>query len=131
MPTEPKKIERIKRIRDLAREIDYLDRLVKKIPHGIVVDWANDYSTGKARPITLMGQSDRDVYCARLEKTIDALIEELRMSEDLIMSFHDPMTRTIIRMRYIEGKTLNEVAAELNYSRDAVKRRTRCFFKKM
>lgn len=131
MSTEPKKTERIKRIRDLAREIDYLDRLIKKIPHGIVVDWANDYSTGKPRPITLLGQSDRSEYYSRLGKTIEALCKEIAASEDIIMSCHDPITRTIIRMRYIEGKTLEEVAAEMNYSTSAVNNRSRRFFSKM
>lgn len=131
MPTELKNIDRVKRIRGLAREIEYLDRMIKKIPHGIVVDWANDYSTGKGRPITLLGQSDRDGYCSRLERTVDALSKELCESEELIMCCHDPITRTIIRMRYVEGKGIDEVAKELNYSRDAVKWRTRCFFRNL
>jgi DNA-directed RNA polymerase specialized sigma24 family protein len=126
-----KKTDRIRRICRLSREIKYLKELIRKTQPGIVVDWANDYSTGRARPITLLGQSDVDEYCRRLEKTVDLLNHEMRGSEDLIMQCKDPTTRSIVRMRYIEGKTVEDVAKETGYSVDTIKWRLKTFFSKL
>jgi len=126
-----KNAERIKRICSLSREIRYLEDVIRKMQPGVVVDWANDYSTGRPRPITLLGQSDRDGYCRSLERTIDALSKEMRESEDLIMACKDPITRTVLRMRYVEGMTVDEVSKETGYSADAIKWRQRVFFAKL
>lgn len=127
MPMEKEKFDKVNAI---AREIVSLERMIKKFPTGIVVDWANDYSTGRARPITLIGIADCSYLHKRLEVYKRTLDKQMDIIEQAIEQHPDSTTRDIMRMKYIEGLTNREIAIISGYSEQAIKWRQRRFFTK-
>ena len=54
----------------------------------------------------------REAYAAKLDQAVQAITE----IEQLIGTLSDPVERRLIRCRYLEGKTWEQVCIEMNYS---------------
>lgn len=54
----------------------------------------------------------REAYDAKLDQAVQAIAE----IEQLIGTLSDPVERRLIRCRYLEGKTWEQVCIEMNYS---------------
>lgn len=57
---------------------------------------------------------------ARYSELSRQLAEEIEAAEAYIEGLNDPDLRTILRMRYVQGKTVDEIAETVHYSRRTV-----------
>jgi DNA-directed RNA polymerase specialized sigma subunit len=85
-----------------------------------VIDYANDYSSGFPRPITLigLGTDETPVKSERLVKQI----REARELETYVNDVTDTMTRQILYRRYIKGQTEKETGAAVGYCDRQIRR---------
>jgi hypothetical protein len=119
MEANIKTLKELSRIMDYRGEIKVLNARLNKLHKSgdLVVDYAKDYSTGKARAITLRGAASEDDI--RRTKTI-ARIHELEglilESAKYIDTVPDIRVRTLLTLRYLDGKTWGE-AAKLLYKK--------------
>lgn len=125
--------QRLLRLRKLNKEAEDLRERIKKFefkPREPVIDIsASDYRTGRPRPIVNEGIGDNDYIKAKdriHNQYVRKLIEiqkEIEEIEAFLSSVKDPELRTILRLYYINGFTQDEIANELGYSRETIKRR--------
>ena len=122
MPTENKPMtkERIKKYASLKREIAMLEQQIYVVGEtDPVIDYANDYRSGKAKPIVIKGYGSRRI--PRLSRRVTACYAECEAIEHYIDSVDNSTIRQILTRRYIEGKTMRETAAIVGYSESRVR----------
>ena len=88
-----------------------------------------DYSTGYPVVITIEGFGSEEYVKAKtrlyeqLRRKLIAIEKERDEMERYIDSIEDPELRTIVRLRYIEGKTLEKIAESMEYSERTIRRK--------
>ena len=104
-------------------------------PKEYLSDTAKDYRSGYPVTITIDGYGSEEYIKAkdrlynRLARKLIAIQMEREGIEELLDSVDDPEMRVIIRLYYINGLTQEQVAKEVGYSRETIKRRLRKFRK--
>lgn len=115
----------------LRKEIERLDRRIKRLPKGEVTDYGIDYSTGQGRAIVLRGLAD-DAPAGRLRELLEARkakAEEMVIEvEKAISECPDARTRNILDAYYVDGKTLLEIAHDLGLDEKTVRREKENYF---
>lgn len=111
--------DELKKLRKLKRERDDLERRVKDRrlnPHEEVADTVKDYRTGTPRTIVIRGYGDtewqkvRDRYLQKVGK----INQQILQMEDFLESVSDPEMRYILRLRYEDGLTHEEIAQTMD-----------------
>lgn len=111
--------EQLRRLRDLILEVE---KLRKQTERHYRADTVKDYSRGKPKIIRIAGYTLDDRVVGKLRKKIRAINKEIEQMENWLNEVENPRVRMILRMQYIEGKTLEECAEELSVSVITVKR---------
>jgi DNA-directed RNA polymerase specialized sigma subunit len=108
--------------RKIVSEIEMLEEEIANAGCGksTVVDYANDYSSGFPRPITLVGLGTDET--PKKSERLVKLICEARELEAYVDSVTDTMTRQILYRRYIKGQTEEETGAAVGYCASHVRR---------
>jgi hypothetical protein len=122
---------RIEQYEYLQGEIVLLENQIALAGSGtdIVTDYAKDYRTGHPKVITLRGYGSRSV--PRLSKLLANKIAECDAVEKYIEAIDDSVTRQILTLKYIEGKTIPEAAQYVGYSERQAKRILSGFFERL
>ncbi|MCB5235495.1 hypothetical protein [Niallia circulans] len=116
--------------RELQEETEYYETLLKEIN----VQWKINYGLlahnpspngGGYIPVAMditAGHMDKlmDRY-KRVEKALEINKRLMKVSEDLLKRF-DGLKYKVAYARFVEGKSLMEIAVELNYSYDHIRR---------
>ena len=122
----------LSRLRKLKKEAEVIKQEIRDLefkPVEKTTDTANDYSTGYPVVITIEGFGAEDYVKAKnrlyeqLRRKLIAIEKERDALERYIDSIDDPELRTIIRLRYIEGKTLEKIAESMEYSERTIRRK--------
>lgn len=122
----------LSRLRKLKKEAEVIKQEIKDLefkPAEKMMDTANDYSTGYPVVITIEGFGSEEYVKARnrlyeqLRRKLIAIEKERNEMERYIDSIEDPELRTIVRLRYIEGKTLEKIAESMEYSERTIRRK--------
>lgn len=125
--------ETLKKIKKLRAERADLEKRIEHnqfAPQEEVADTVKDYSTGFARTIVIRGygsikwqrlQVQYRQKAAKLERQILEL-------ENFLDSVEDPEMRQILRYRYEDGMTHEQVGEVLGYSRQAIQKKEERFW---
>ena len=122
-------------IKKLRRELADIEERIKNLKvsgKDLVTDTVNDYSNGFPKVIAISGYGDEKykdaknkLYNQYARKRIEILREIDKV--EAAISEADPETRTILRMIYIDGISQEEIAKQMSYSRETIKRRLKHF----
>lgn len=125
--------ERLKKLRSLIKEAEHLEVEIEDIkfqPKEQLADTAKDYKTGYPHTIIIEGFGDSryaDLKHRLYEKLGKVQAERWEL-ENWLDSVQDPELRTILRMQYVDGLTIEAVAEELEYSVATINRRLQKFW---
>lgn len=125
--------ERLKKLRSLIKEAEHLEIEIEDIkfqPKEQLADTAKDYKTGYPLTIVIEGFGDSryaDLKHRLYEKLGKVQAERWEL-ENWLDSVQDPELRTILRMQYVDGLTIEAVAEELEYSVATINRRLQKFW---
>ncbi len=117
----------------IAEKKDLESRLEKQQfkPKEELADTVKDYRTGYPKTIVIRGYGDkewqrlRDVYYMKLGD----ICGRIQRMEDFLSSVEDAELREILRLRYQDGLSQEEIAERLNYSRSAIQKKEERFWK--
>lgn len=117
----------------IAEKKDLESRLEKQQfkPKEELADTVKDYRTGYPKTIVIRGYGDkewqrlRDVYYMKLGD----ICGRIQRMEDFLNSVEDAELREILRLRYQDGLSQEEIAERLNYSRSAIQKKEERFWK--
>ena len=114
-------------IRELQYKLEHLGEGGSLIGNDIIFD----YSTGFPRPQAIVGYDyDKEQRLrARYESHLNKLQKECDETEQWIEAISDSQTRRIFRMRYLEGKTLEQVGKKTYMDKSKKKRKIDNFLK--
>ncbi len=114
-------------IRELQYKLEHLGEGGSLIGNDIIFD----YSTGFPRPQAIVGYDyDKEQRLrARYESHLNKLQKECDETEQWIEAISDSQTRRIFRMRYLEGKTLEQVGKKTYMDKSTVSRKIDNFLK--
>lgn len=124
--------KRLSTLKALKKEAEIIREEIRTFsfePKEYVSDTVKDYSTGHPRTIIISGygtdeyRKAKDRLYNKLTRKMLAITKETEEMEAYIESIEDPLTRTILRLKYIEGKTQAEIAEELNYDERTIRRK--------
>lgn len=122
----------LSRLRKLKKEAEVIKQEIRDLefkPAEKTMDTAKDYSTGYPVVITIEGFGSEEYVKTRnrlyeqLRRKLIAIEKERDALERYIDSIEDPELRTIVRLRYIEGKTLEKIAESMEYSERTIRRK--------
>lgn len=120
----------------IKRETEVLSSRLKSVAGGrLTGDYAKDYSTGFERIITIHGYAQADVAKAQklsalLNKRKKELDQKILDAELFIDSIPDSKIRTLLTLRYLEGRRWNDVAKHFYKMKpDAARKAVERFFK--
>lgn len=131
MVMEREQLERYRSQKEEIRELQYKLEHLGEGDSLVGNSTVFDYTTGFPRPQAVVGHDYererrlRERYETRLEK-LQADCEE---TEQWVESIHDSQTRRIFRMRYLEGKTLEQVGKKTYMDKSTVSRKIDNFLK--
>lgn len=129
--------QRLLRLKKLNKEVELLKENIRKFeykPREQVADTVKDYRTGYPQTIVIEGVGDKEyiknkgrLYRRYIRKLIEIQkeIEELEM---FLETIDDPELRVLLRLRFINGLTQEQIADKLGYSRSAVAMKIKRFF---
>jgi DNA-directed RNA polymerase specialized sigma subunit len=122
---------RIEQYAHLRREIVMLEESISSAESGgeLVTDYANDYSTGHPRTISLRGYGSKAI--PRLLARKAELEIECETVERYIETLDDSLMRQLLTRRYVEGYSLSETADKIGYSESQTSRILSKFFEKL
>ncbi len=122
----------LSRLRKLKKEAEVIKQEIRDLefkPTEKTMDTVKDYSTGYPVVITIEGFGSADYVKSKnrlyeqLRRKLIAIEKERDELERYIDSIEDPELRTIVRLRYIEGKTLEKIAESMEYSERTIRRK--------
>lgn len=117
----------------IAEKKDLESRLEKQQfkPKEELADTVKDYRTGYPKTIVIRGYGNqewkrlRDVYYMKLGD----ICGRIQRMEDFLNSVEDAELREILRLRYQDGLSQEEIAERLHYSRSAIQKKEERFWK--
>lgn len=124
--------QRLLRLRKLNKETELLRREIEETefnPKEYVADTAKDYSTGYPVTIKIEGYGSEEYIKAkrrlynRLSQKLTDIQEEREEIEKYLDSIEDPELRVILRLRYINGLTQEQIAEEMGYAVRTIRRK--------
>ena len=128
---EKKEMKHLKKL--IAEKKDLESRLEKQQfkPKEELADTVKDYRTGYPKTIVIRGYGNqewqrlRDVYYMKLGD----ICGRIQRMEDFLNSVEDAELREILRLRYQDGLSQEEIAERLHYSRSAIQKKEERFWK--
>lgn len=124
--------QQLLKLRKLNKEAEILRQELKNVEFRskeYVSDVAKDYSTGYPITIKIEGYGSEEYIKVkqrlynRLNHKLTAIHEEQEQLEKYLDSIEDPELRAILRLRYVDGMTQEQIAEEMGYSIATIKRR--------
>lgn len=123
----------LKQLKKLIAEKEDLEKRIRRQafkPSEEVADTAKDYRTGFGKTIVIRGYGDeawkklRDKWYVKLVN----VSYKIQQMENFLDSVEDAELREILRLRYQDGKSQEEVGEMLGYSREAVAKKEQRFW---
>lgn len=116
----------------LRKEIKAIEASMESPRSTYVTVFYKDYRTGKGIPKSLTGLDDGEselrILRAYHKQQIRKLKKRLDQAEKFIDGLDSSEMRTILRMRYINGNSQQEIADELHYSQSIISRKLTVFW---
>jgi hypothetical protein len=106
------------KILDERVEIEVLTRRLQKTydaRNQYTSDYAKDYRTGEARPITIVGYTvldfeKADAISEKIKEHCKRLEEKIIKAEEFILQIQESRVRTLLTLHYLEGKSWKDAA---------------------
>lgn len=110
-------------------EIRFLTKEIEEWPEGIVTDYYYDYPNGQKRVRPLIGVADCIGIKRRLDEVLADLNREVQQMEDFLADIDDTELRAILRLKYRNGLTHEQIGNELGYERSVITRKINDFWR--
>ena len=104
----------------IKAEIKVLTKEVENFPQGIVSDYCYTYPNGQKRVTPIVGLADCRHIKKRLDLKLKALEEELEAIEDYLETLEDEEMRAILRLKYRNGMTNEQIGQELGFEKSTI-----------
>lgn len=123
----------LQQLKKLRAERDSLyDRIEKNRfnPKNEVADTAKDYRTGSGKTIVLHGYGNEEWKQLQMKYTqkVGDLTRRILLMEIFLENVEDSEMREILRMRYEDGMTHEDIGEKLGYSRQAIQKKEERFW---
>ena len=123
----------LQKLRKLRAERDNLKERIERNqfnPKNEVADTAKDYRTGFGKTIVLHGYGSEDWQRLQMKykQKVGDLTARILLMEIFLDGVEDPEMRQILRYRYEDGMTHEEVGAKMGYSRQAIQKKEERFW---
>lgn len=124
--------QQLSRLKKLNKEAEIIRKEIDQLkfkPREYVADTVKDYRTGYPVTIVIEGYGDEEYVKAndrlysRLAQKLREIQREREQIENYLEEVEDPEMRVLLRLRYINGLTQEQIADEMNYSLSTIKRR--------
>lgn len=125
-----KELSQLKALMKEKEDLEQRIRDRKFTPTEEVVDVVKDYRTGTGKAIVIRGYGDSDWQKLRDEwyaKLVN-INHKIRQMERFLDSVEDAEMREILRLRYQDGMTQEQVGKVLGYSRPAIQKKEERFW---
>lgn len=124
---------------EIHKQRNRLEQLRNKKPEGMVGDTVNDYRTGKGIPVKIEGvpsdEYTRPIMIGLLEEEIERNIKESEAAaekiEQYIQTVNDPKVRELMRSRFLDCLSWEEVGKANYISPDHARKIVRNFTKQI
>lgn len=120
---------RLEHLNCTKAEIRFLTAEIENWPEGIVTDYYYDYPNGQKRVKPLMGYADCSGLKLLLDAKLQALQNEIEQMEQYLDTIEDTEIRSILRLRYRNGLTHEQIGNELGYERSVISRKINDFWR--
>lgn len=124
---------------EIKQQQGRLNRLRKRLDNSgeLVGDIVSDYKTGKAIPLLIQGVSDSDFNLPIIIHLLEAEIEQniieaqkiIKEIEEYVQTVDDPRIRELLRSRFIDCMSWEQVGKENYISPDHARKILRNFLK--
>lgn len=124
--------QQLLKLKSLKTEAELITKEIHELefkPREYVADTVLDYRTGRPVRLKIEGYGSdeyirtKQLLYSRLKKKLLAVQEERAKLEDYIDSIEDPEMRVILRLRFVECFTQEQIAQKVGYSKETIKRR--------
>ena len=124
---------RLKRLRALIKEAEHLQEELKAAPYitgDIVTDSVKDYRTGYPRRLSITGYERHPNYSlkTKIERRLLLIKKEVSQMDEWLKTIEDPQIRDILIMQYRNGRTQEQIADELGYTRGGLAAKLKRFW---
>lgn len=110
-------------------EIRFLTKEIEGWPEGIVTDYYYDYPNGQKRVRPLIGVADCAGIKRRLDQVLADLNREVQQMEDFLANIDDTELRAILRLKYRNGLTHEQIGQELGYEKSTITKKVNEYWK--
>lgn len=123
----------LQQLRALRAEIKNLEKRIeanKFSPKHEIADTVKDYRTGKGKPISIHGYGNKEWQSLQIkykQKKGEA-VRRVLLIEIFMDKVEDSEMRQILRYRYEDGLTQEEIGEKMGYSRQAIQKREERFW---
>lgn len=123
----------LQQLRALRAEIKNLEKRIeanKFSPKHEIADTVKDYRTGKGKPIAIHGYGNKEWQSLQIkykQKKGEA-VRRVLLIEMFMDKVEDSEMRQILRYRYEDGLTQEEIGEKMGYSRQAIQKREERFW---
>lgn len=123
----------LQQLRALRAEIKNLEKRIeanKFSPKHEIADTVKDYRTGKGKPIAIHGYGNKEWQSLQMkykQKKGEA-VRRVLLIEIFMDKVEDSEMRQILRYRYEDGLTHEEIGEKMGYSRQAIQKREERFW---
>lgn len=121
--------KQLESLKPIKVEIKSLTREIENWPEGIVSDYYFDYPNGQKRVRPLVGYAD----CSHLRRGLKAKLDELQRAvadmEEYLDTVEDEEVRAILRLKYRNGLTQEQIGNELGYDKSTISKKLKEFWR--
>lgn len=125
--------QELQQLKKLRAERNNLKERIEKNkfnPKNEVADTVKDYRTGVGKTIVIHGYGNEDWQRLQMKykQKVGDLTARILLMEIFLDKVEDPEMRQILRYRYEDGMTHEEVGAKMGYSRQAIQKKEERFW---
>ncbi|MGL4485062.1 MAG: hypothetical protein ACRCUS_08945 [Anaerovoracaceae bacterium] len=119
--------EKLSQIIPMQKRIKKLEKMIDKIKDKKTVsDYALDYrNSAKGRAFSITGKP----YVQHLELEVQELQEKVSAAEDWILKLKDDDMKTILGLKYMDGKTYEEIGEVFNMASEGIRTKINRFLR--
>ena len=123
-------LQQLRKLRAEARDLKQRIERNQFNPKNEVADTAKDYRTGEGKTIVIRGVGSEEWKRLQMKykQRLGEITKRILKAEEFIAKIQDSEMRQIMRYRYEDGMTHEEVGEKMGFSRQAIQKKEERFW---